>query len=292
MSTGVEAHGEKRKVNAQAKPVFTIGHSNHEPGAFAALLRQHGVDVVVDVRSAPYSRYLPHFNKEFLEETLRRAGIGYVFKGQELGGQPAERALYDDGGRVSYERLADTAAFKEGMTYVLGAAAVHPSTGSGRTAAGNAAGSGRTAASPAAGPARTAVDGAARPGSTAEDARVGSGRTAADTATGSGRADGSAAGGMTLMCSEKEPLECHRTLLIGQALAERGAAVAHIHADGSLESHADAMNRLLDSFKLPHHGDLFRSREAVLEDAVARQARRVGARWRDPSGGGEWERAP
>ncbi len=85
------------------------------------------------------------------------------------------------------------------------------------------------------------------------------------------------------MCSEKEPLDCHRTLLIGQTLAKRGVAVAHIHADGSLETHGDAMNRLLDSFKLPHNGDLFRSREAVIEDAVTRQSQRVGARWREPS---------
>ena len=83
------------------------------------------------------------------------------------------------------------------------------------------------------------------------------------------------------MCSEKEPLECHRTLLISRTLAGRGVAVAHVHADGSLESHEDAMNRLLDLFKLPHHGDLFRPREAVIDDAAARQARRVGARWRE-----------
>ena len=92
------------------------------------------------------------------------------------------------------------------------------------------------------------------------------------------------------MCSEKEPLDCHRTLLIGKTLTRRGVSVAHIHADGSLESHDDAMNRLLDVFKLPYNGDLFRSREEVLDDAVARQARRVGARWRDSSGGAERER--
>lgn len=94
------------------------------------------------------------------------------------------------------------------------------------------------------------------------------------------------------MCSEKEPLDCHRTLLISQTLAERGMSVAHIHADGGLETHDDAMNRLLDTFELPYNGDLFRSREEVLDDAVARQARRVGSRWQEPTAGGvDWERA-
>ena len=224
-------------MTADRSPVVTIGHSNHAPYAFAALLRQHGVNVVVDVRSAPYSRYLPHFNKEHLAESLKEAGIRYSFLGKELGGQPAERTCYDDDGRVMYDKLAATTAFIGGIECILDTVSVHPSTSSGRT----------------------------------------------DTAPEQC---------LALMCSEKEPLDCHRTLLIGQTLVKRGVAVAHIHADGGLETHEDAMNRLLDAFKLPHNGDLFRSRAEVIEDAVNRQAQRVGARWRDPSAGGvEWERA-
>ena len=254
---------EKCNVSADSSPVVTIGHSNHAPDTFAALLRQHGVNVVVDVRSAPYSRYLPHFNKEHLAESLEEAGIRYSFLGKELGGQPAERAFYDDDGRVMYDKLAATAAFKEGFEYVLDAAAVHPSTSSGRTAA------------------ERVKDEWLR---MLKDERLLSrveGRTAAECVEGQTAAP--PAQRLALMCSEKEPLDCHRTLLIGQTLAKRGVAVAHIHADGSLETHEDAMNRLLDSFKLPHNGDLFRSREAVIEDAVTRQSQRVGARWREPS---------
>ena len=80
---------------------------------------------------------------------------------------------------------------------------------------------------------------------------------------------------IALMCSEKEPLACHRTLLIAWVLSARGVAVAHILADGSLEGHAAAMNRLLDGFNLPRDGDLFRSREQHIDDAVGRQARQV-----------------
>ena len=80
---------------------------------------------------------------------------------------------------------------------------------------------------------------------------------------------------VVLMCSEKEPLECHRALLVARALADLGAAVEHVLADGTLETHAAAMDRLLDGLKLPRNGDMFRSREEVIGDALSRQAQRV-----------------
>ena len=87
---------------------------------------------------------------------------------------------------------------------------------------------------------------------------------------------------IALTCSEKEPLACHRTLLIARVLTARGVAVAHILADGSLEGYAAAMNRLLDGFNLPRDGDLFRSREQHIDDAVRRQARQVAYVGRPP----------
>lgn len=77
------------------------------------------------------------------------------------------------------------------------------------------------------------------------------------------------------MCSEKEPLECHRTLLVAYNLAKRGVAVQHILANERLESHDEAMNRLLGVFKLPPDGDMFRTRNDVIAKAVALQAKRV-----------------
>ena len=78
-----------------------------------------------------------------------------------------------------------------------------------------------------------------------------------------------------LMCSEKEPLDCHRTLLVARALVDSGLDVEHILADGSLEAHGAAMDRLMDKLKLPRDGDLFRSREEVIADALDRQAKKV-----------------
>ena len=83
---------------------------------------------------------------------------------------------------------------------------------------------------------------------------------------------------IVLLCAEREPLDCHRTLLVARALEEQGIDVAHIHGDGRLETHAEAMDRLLERFNLHPEGDLFRSlqpRENLIAEAVALQAKRV-----------------
>ncbi len=97
---------------------------------------------------------------------------------------------------------------------------------------------------------------------------------------------------IALMCTEKEPLDCHRTLLVARTLAEHGVAVEHILADGSLENHADAMDRLMDIFKLPRHGDLFRSRDEVVADALTRQSKKMAyAGEKRLPAGDDWEYA-
>lgn len=82
---------------------------------------------------------------------------------------------------------------------------------------------------------------------------------------------------IAMMCAEKEPLHCHRTLLVAQALDERGVAVSHIHADGRLESHCGAMDRLLDAARLPAADDLLaQSRADLVAAAIRWQTVRVG----------------
>jgi len=74
--------------------LFTIGHGAHPLEKFIRLLEENGVMTLVDVRSAPHSRYHPHFNKESLEQELSRRNIQYVFAGKYLGGRPADPACY------------------------------------------------------------------------------------------------------------------------------------------------------------------------------------------------------
>lgn len=73
---------------ADAGPgLFTIGHSNHSIENFLSLLRQHHIRAVVDVRSAPYSRFSPHFCRDALRRYVRAEGIDYYWAGKELGGR-------------------------------------------------------------------------------------------------------------------------------------------------------------------------------------------------------------
>lgn len=191
-------------MDEQTRIVLTIGHSSHSLAAFIGLLKQHGVTAVADVRSSPFSRYSPQFNKDALERALRRQMIQYVFLGRELGGRSDDPACYVDG-RVRYALMAQAEVFQAGIDRVIRGT---------------------------------------------DEYRV------------------------ALMCAEKEPLECHRTLLVARALEGRGVEVAHILSDGTFESNAHAMLRLLDLAGLPRE-DLFRSLEELIEEAVLKQEKRV-----------------
>jgi len=95
--------------------VFTIGHSNHPLETFLALLLQHQLARVVDVRSSPYSGYASQFNREAIQPALRARGIEYLFLGDRLGGRPEGRQFYDAAGHVLYDRVAASAAFTRGI---------------------------------------------------------------------------------------------------------------------------------------------------------------------------------
>ncbi len=95
--------------------LFTIGHSQHALTRLVELLEAADVNAVADVRSHPYSRRLPQFNRPDLEADLRSYGIVYVFLGDLLGGRPAQSDLYDADGRVDYRRVRAEAFFQQGL---------------------------------------------------------------------------------------------------------------------------------------------------------------------------------
>lgn len=103
--------------NSSSEPhVFTVGHSNHTVERFLGLLQSHAIQVVVDTRSQPYSKYAAQFDHDALKAALQAAGIRYVYLGRELGGRPAGDEFYDEGGHVLYDRVASTSFFKEGLS--------------------------------------------------------------------------------------------------------------------------------------------------------------------------------
>ncbi|MBF2077886.1 MAG: DUF488 domain-containing protein [Synechococcales cyanobacterium T60_A2020_003] len=155
--------------------LLTIGHSNYEIRTFVSLLQKHGVTAVVDVRSSPYSRFLPHFNRAALKEALATEKILYVFLGQELGARPKKQECYVKGKAV-YEKIAATEEFHEGIQRVLKGVKKHK---------------------------------------------------------------------VSLMCAEKDPLTCHRAILVCQHLRRFDLQINHILRNGELESHDHLEQRML-----------------------------------------------
>lgn len=99
--------------------VLTIGHSTHDAVRLTDLLREHAAGFLVDVRSQPYSKFAPQFNRESLEALLREAGIDYLFLGDSLGGRPTGPDYYDADSHVLYDRVARSEVFAAGMTRLL-----------------------------------------------------------------------------------------------------------------------------------------------------------------------------
>ncbi len=161
--------------------VFTVGHSNRTIEELLALLHANGITAVADVRSQPYSRRYPQFNRAALEDSLQRAGLQYLFLGKELGARSDDPSCYD-AGRVRYERLADTPLFHRGLQ-------------------------------------RVAV----------------------------GCAKGYV---IALLCAEKEPLDCHRMVLVARRIAARGVTVRHIVSETLVEDHAQTLERLMQDLSL------------------------------------------
>jgi len=111
---------------ARQYPIYTIGHSNHPWGRFVELLKMHEIEAVADVRSHPYSRYCPQFNREAVCDALRNGeeGISYVYLGREFGVRRWEDEYYEND-KVRYERIARSDLFRQGLAPLLKGCKTH-----------------------------------------------------------------------------------------------------------------------------------------------------------------------
>ena len=100
------------------RSVFTVGHSNHSQDKFLRILKENGIELLIDVRSRPYSRFYPHFNIKRLRRSVEDAGISYVFLGDNVGGKPRDNKLYDEKGFLLCSRVEKTAKFQEGIAEI------------------------------------------------------------------------------------------------------------------------------------------------------------------------------
>jgi uncharacterized protein (DUF488 family) len=189
-------------MDTRRPELFTIGHSTHSVDEFVGLLKQHGISAVADVRSQPYSRHLPHFNRENLSLQLIEAGVIYVFLGRELGARREESECYE-GQKADYERIAFLPAFQAGL----------------------------------------------------ERLRVGANRYR-----------------LALMCAEKDPLDCHRTILVGRRLRNE-FDIKHILSNGTVETQEQIDARLVRQMSVSRN--LFEPR--LSDDELVQRAYQVRA---------------
>lgn len=101
--------------------IFTVGHSTHPIEKFIGLLRGAEIAALADVRSSPYSRFNPQYNRETLKQSLAENDIRYVFLGEELGARSKDPHCYIKG-KANYEKIANTKMFQEGIDRVLSGA--------------------------------------------------------------------------------------------------------------------------------------------------------------------------
>ncbi len=184
--------------------VYTIGHSTHSIDIFVGLLLRQRIEVVADVRSAPFSRFNPQFNRDELKASLKEAGIRYVFLGKELGARSNDPACYLNN-KVQYDLLAKTDLFNSGLQRVI---------------------------------------------------------------------EGADKYRIAMMCAEKDPLHCHRTILVARALRDKGLEVRHILSTGEVETQEESIDRLMKSFGMSYD-DMFSTKDDVVSEAYAKQAEKI-----------------
>jgi uncharacterized protein (DUF488 family) len=95
-----------RTASRGERVVYTVGHSHHSLEHLLSLLREHEIELLIDVRSRPGARHAPHFNKNRLEGELASAPVDYLWLGEKLGGRPDDEQLYDSQGYALYEPMS------------------------------------------------------------------------------------------------------------------------------------------------------------------------------------------
>jgi uncharacterized protein (DUF488 family) len=98
-------------------PIYTIGYGSRTIDELVATLRRYQIAYLVDVRSAPYSRFKPEYSKEPLTAALQEYGIRYLFLGDQLGGRPTDPLCYSDG-KVDYEKVKLQPFYQAGLERV------------------------------------------------------------------------------------------------------------------------------------------------------------------------------
>lgn len=99
--------------------LYSIGHGHKTAEEFIKELQSFSVQFLIDVRSYPYSKWAPHFNRGIIEDWLSQVGIKYGYMGDIIGGKPQNDCCYDEEGYFDYHKMADIPGFKEGLSRLV-----------------------------------------------------------------------------------------------------------------------------------------------------------------------------
>ena len=151
--------------------IYTIGHSSHTIEYFLNLLINHSINAIVDIRSVPFSKYVPHFNKDTIKEILYQNKTNYIYMGDELGIVQKDK---------DYTKILTSNQFNRGINRI----------------------------------------------------RLGIEKNYC----------------IAIMCTEKDPVDCHRSLLPSKVLHDNGINILHILPDGSIETQEGFEKRILNIY--------------------------------------------
>lgn len=196
--------------------IYTVGHSTMPVDDFIKLIKMHDIDCIVDVRSTPYSQYAPQFNQAEIIYALKKAGVAYIYMGKELGARRDDATLYDEDGRLNFEKTAASPSFKSGIDRIMQG--------------------------------------------------IKKGYTIA------------------LMCTEKDPMDCHRCILVGRKINNlENCYVENILSDGSLLKQTQVEEKLLEIYHTNRDqltitellSGKQKSEEEYLNDAYRKKAKEI-----------------
>jgi uncharacterized protein (DUF488 family) len=188
---------------SEKKGFVTIGHGKRDLNTFIYTLLRYKVNCIVDVRSSPYSKFSPQFNREILASELNKHNITYKWFGDSLGGRPSDLSTYDENGIVDYDKLIKSDAFSKGLKELEELSVPY---------------------------------------------------------------------NVCIMCSEHDPLRCHRFLAVSKELARRGYRILHIIDERQFAKQSTLEDKLVEI----HYGeciqlDLFSENQDYLAQSYVKQ---------------------
>ena len=159
--------------------LFTIGHSNHSLENFKKILSDNNIHYVLDVRSIPRARFVPHFNEKQLSHYLNSINVNYANMGKYFGARQTKKEYYSQEGYLDFELFRESDLFQIGLNTTL---------------------------------------------KLLENSNV------------------------LLLCMERDPIDCHRAIMVGRGFELSRIKVNHILFDSTIITQDELNHRLLDKY--------------------------------------------